>query len=53
MRESGQIVDLLHSYADRIGAVEGESSGCGLVQYDAERIDVACGGKLFALRLFG
>ena len=52
-RRHGLVLNLLHGDADRIGAVEGQLARGGLVQHDAERVDVAGGGELLALRLLG
>ena len=51
-RRGRQVVHLLHGHAQGIGAVEGQLARGGLVQHDAERVDVAGGGELLALRLF-
>ena len=47
------MVLLLHGNAYRVLAVEGQlARGC-LVQHHAQRVDVACAGEFFALRLLG
>ncbi len=50
-RRRRQVVHLLHGHAHGIGAVEGQLARGGLVQHDAQRVDVAGGGEVLALRL--
>ena len=45
------VLHLLHGNADGVGAVERQLARGGFVQHDAQRIDVARGGEVFALRL--
>ena len=52
-RRHRQIVHLLHGYAHGVGAVKGQLARRGLVEHHAERVDVACGRQLLALRLLG
>ena len=51
-RRSGNLVNLLDGDAHGILTLEGQLASDGLVHNDAERVDVACGAKLLALRLF-
>ena len=52
-RRGGKLVDLLHSNAYRVLAVEGKLSGGGFVEDYAQLVDIAGAGELLALSLLG
>ena len=50
-RRDGKVAHLLHGYRYHIRAIKGQLARRGLVEHDAERVEVACRRELLALSL--